>query len=103
MVGATVVAMNVATGQTWETKTTETGRFVFKRLAAGKYVVAVSHQGYEPFESDEIELDGDGNKQDDVVDDSEIELDYEGVEAVDTTSPESKRPKIEGDVHSTTK
>ena len=50
----------------WETRTSETGSFEFKKLAPGRYIVGVSHSGFEPFESEEIPITGENTEHVDV-------------------------------------
>jgi len=55
--GATVLAMNVRSGESWQTNTDTKGVFQFGRLRAGTYRVSVGQPGYEIFESDDLRIE----------------------------------------------
>ncbi len=52
--GATVTLTNVATNQTQDTVTTETGAFIFPQVQAGTYRVVVELQGFKTFTANNV-------------------------------------------------
>ncbi len=54
---ATVLAMNLRSGESWQTSTDSKGAFQFNQLSAGVYRVSVGQSGYEIYESDDLKIE----------------------------------------------
>jgi hypothetical protein len=54
---ATVLAMNLRSGESWQTSTDSRGAFQFNQLRTGTYRISVGQSGYEIYESDDLKVD----------------------------------------------
>ena len=54
---ATVLAMNLRSGESWQTSTDTKGAFQFNQLSTGVYRVSVGQSGYEIYESDDLKIE----------------------------------------------
>ena len=65
--GATVVLTNKETGQTQQTETNDEGLYRFSNLAPALYSIAVEKQGYKKVVVDEVKVDAESTRGQDIV------------------------------------